>query len=207
VVRLRSAVYRDRQTSRAYPAAVCFANMPLPTLEYRTQTLLKIQEQRTRLVRAYAISSWSYSFTGFFYLFARSRLPASYCTTPLMGGAVFGSLLVLQGIFSYINDAVTTFGGIVWPGRRFYLTCDRICAVTNFLTTLGCIWTWPSTGKDDARYIVSMALGCTCVVAFPVSRFCELTGRMLPFLCWHAIWHYVPNVLAVIWMSLSILTQ
>lgn len=178
--------------------------MPLPTLKDRTRTLLKIQEQRPLLVRFYAISSWSYSFTGFFYLFAQSTIQREYRTTPLMDGMVFGWLLVIQGIFSYINDAITTFGGVVRPSRVFWLTCDRALAITNFLTALSVIYAWPSTGPDDARYGISLALGLACIISFPASRLCELTGRMLPFLCWHAIWHYVPNILAVLWMSLSI---
>ena len=176
---------------------------PLPSLEFRTHALAKLEVQRPRLVGLYAMSCWAYSVTGLFYLSCLPRLPDGFATTPLMGGVAFGCLLTVQGALSYCNDALVTLGRPLWPNRTFWVTCDRLCAWTLMLTTFGCVATWPAAGPGDVRNYISAALAITCIVAYPSSKTCEVTGRMTSFLVWHSVWHYIPNVLAIAWIGMS----
>ena len=139
--------------------------MPLATLEYRTQTLVKLSRQRPLLVRFYALSSWSYSVTGIFYLACYHRLQPAYQTTPVISGFAFGIMLCLQGLCSHCNDAVTTLGYELWPHRLLYLYCDRLSAATLLITayTLAA-GGWPSSGASDPRYPIGLALAATCTI-------------------------------------------
>ena len=120
-----------------------------------------------------AASCWSYSLTGIFYLYVPPTLQSGYDTTPMMSGMLFGCLLMLQGCLSYCNDGLVTLGRPLYPGRDFWMICDRICAWTLMVNVFGCVLTWPSAEGDDARKPISLALAATCIVSYPASKTCE----------------------------------
>ena len=184
-------------------ATVFLGGKPLPTVEQRTKWLQMIEKKRPKLVGFYALSCWMYSVTGLFYLYVLPKLQPGYETTPLMSGTLFGCLLTLQGALSYANDGLVTLGRPLKPNRMFWVISDRLCAWTLMLTTFGCVATWPSAGPGDARNYVSAALAVTCIIAYPSSKTCEVTGRMMSFLIWHSIWHYVPCALAIVWIGMG----
>eukprot|EP00326_Haptolina_ericina_P035041 CAMPEP_0181246156 /NCGR_PEP_ID=MMETSP1096-20121128/43852_1 /TAXON_ID=156174 ORGANISM="Chrysochromulina ericina, Strain CCMP281" /NCGR_SAMPLE_ID=MMETSP1096 /ASSEMBLY_ACC=CAM_ASM_000453 /LENGTH=124 /DNA_ID=CAMNT_0023342971 /DNA_START=124 /DNA_END=498 /DNA_ORIENTATION=- len=116
-----------------------------------------------------------------------------------MSGTAFGALLVVQGVVSYVNDAVVTMGKHVAPSRTFWTIADRCLAWLLMITTVSMAITWPSCGERAS--LVSAALVAVCAVSYPCSKYCEIRGFMRPFLVWHSIWHYVPNILAVTWIG------
>ena len=110
-------------------------------------------------------------------------------------------------VSNYVNNedpVIATLGRPLSPGRNFWTWGDRLCAWTLMLTTFACVLTWPSAGPGDPRNYVSAALALTCIVAYPSSKTCEVTGRMESFLYWHSVWHYMPCALAIVWFYLSI---
>lgn len=172
----------------------------LATLEYRTSTLQKLQRTRPQLVSIYALSCWMYSVTGVWYLCVLPKLQPGQQTTALMSGHAFGLLLILQGASSYANDALVTLGKHVYPGRLFWTIADRCLAWLLMITTVANVFTWPACGLFAQR--VSVTLVVVCVFSYPSSKFCEIRGWMEPFLVCHSIWHYVPNILAIIWIGM-----
>ncbi|KAL3903203.1 MAG: hypothetical protein SGPRY_011771 [Prymnesium sp.] len=170
------------------------------SLEYRTATLRRLEADYPLAVGTYALSSWMYSLAGLIYLYLLPFLPPTHQTTPLLSGRMFGTLLVVQGACSFIHDGRITLGKPFPPGRHFWLLFDRCLAWLLMLTVVGNALVWPSCSK--ATRGVSVALVLTCGVTYPSSKYCEVRGWMRSFLVLHSLWHYVPNLLAIIWISL-----
>jgi hypothetical protein len=143
----------------------------LATLEYRTATLQKLEVSHPTLVQTYKLSCLSYSVSGLWYLYCLHFLSPALCTTPVMSGTAFGALLVVQGVVSYVNDAVVTMGKHVAPSRTFWTIADRCLAWLLMITTVSMAITWPSCGERAS--LVSAALVAVCAVSYPCSKYCE----------------------------------
>ena len=104
-------------------------------------------------------------------------MPPGFHSPPNMGGALFGSLLIAQGFFSYVNDAICTLGTPApLPAhlpRSFWLSAERMLAWINMIATVSAAATWPAAANAESASVVSAALVLTCAVAYPTSKTLE----------------------------------
>jgi len=189
-------------------AAVPRSGWVLVDKQARTRMLQKLEKTMPSRIRLYCLSCWAYTLTGAWYLWALPLMPPVCQSSALMSGRMFGGLLVLQGFFSYMNDAVCTLGKDGYLTWATWEALDRLLAWTLMVNTVCTAMVW---GQGDAsggerahraRLLVSASLVASCAVAYPMSKAYELQGKMDRFLLWHSIWHFVPNLLAVLWMAL-----
>ena len=105
-----------------------------------------------------------------------------------------------QGLLSFLNDAVVTFGYHVAPGRTFWVVADRCCACCLTGNAIGTAYIWSLSAQDRTPRWLPLALVLSFVFYLPSKAF-ELAGDMRTFLLVHSIWHYLPNTLAILWLS------
>jgi len=174
----------------------------------RTRALQKLEKTMPARVGLYCASCWAYTLTGVWYLWAMPAMPPVCQSSAFMSGYMFGALLILQGFFSYMNDAVCTLGKDGYFSWATWEMMDRFLAWTLMINTVGTARLWGQgdsaggEGAHTARLMVSCALVASCAISYPTSKAYELLGKMPQFLLWHSIWHIVPNVFAVLWMAL-----
>ena len=198
-----------KSTSRGDDGAA-FCGFSVPTRAERVARLRTLESTRPGLVRVYRLSCFAYSLTGVIYYWNLGVLPDELRATFLMNGEAFCACLVIQGFLSYINDALGTFDLPTPPllSRQTWNYLDRVVASTltaNAVTT-ALQWTQSTANAgipDHANPLARHAALAMCFsfVSFAPSRFCEISGRMVPFLVWHSVWHYAPNLFAVTWLT------
>lgn len=189
----------------------------------RTRLLQKLSHTMPLRLSLYKSSCWAYSLTGLYLLLSLPSMPPLCHQSGMLPSWAFGGLLVVQGFLSYMNDAVCTLGRPTYFGWPFWEAADRFLAWVLMLNTVLTARLWGEVGSGggaeeggpaagnptagrmaDARLAVSAALVCSCAVCYPVSKGYELMGKMPQFLLWHSAWHLVPNLLAILWMSMLI---
>ena len=178
--------------------------MRVATMKERVAGLRRLETTAPGLCRIYFLSCWAYSVTGICLILCQDHMPPLCRSTGLTSLRTFGLMLILQGPCSYANDAVATFGYPVLGGDRLVVYVDRAVAWLNVVNMIGAVLNFPSNGGDHAglRLVVGVLLVAVCAVAYPTSKSYEISGQMRGFLAWHSVWHYVPNALALIWVSL-----
>ena len=179
--------------------------MHYATMQQRLAGLRRLETTAPGLCRMYFMSCWAYSVTGLCLVLCQDAMPPLCRSTGLTSLRTYGLMLMLQGPVSYANDAVATFGYPVPGGnQQLIVYLDRAVAWANVVNMVGAVLTFPNHGGEHAglRLVVGIMLLAVCAVAYPTSKSYEISGQMRGFLAWHSVWHYVPNALALIWVSL-----
>ena len=173
----------------------------LPSVQERTRRLKVLQAFTPVLVYLYKLSCLAYCASGGFYLWRLPHLPPAYRSTPLCSGPLMALLLILQGCCSFTHDALYTFGRrsfLGLPLGPWLSWADRALATTLTFNAVGLALTWP-----PGHTAIAAAMVASLLLTFPTSRYYELTGDMQPFLVWHSLWHYLPNLFAILWLGLA----
>ena len=175
--------------------------------QHRMQTLWQLERSRPRLVGLYRASCWMYSLLGIIYWGTLPYLPPDFQQTALMGGKPFAVCLLLQGLLSYINDALCTFGHSPPGPPKMWNVFDRTMAITLTAVSVLTSGAWASSTQGRAPSWLGSALCCSFLFFLP-SRVCEISGRMTAFLILHSLWHYLPCAFAALWMvTCAVLNQ
>jgi len=172
------------------------------TMEWRQRQLVAFETTRPALVFVYRASCWAYSLVGITYAVCLPRLPSDFQNTAIMSGRAFAACLVIQGVLSFVNDAICTFGYQMPGPRELWLIADRLVATSLTVNAIATARVWGASDQSGAPKELAIALVLSFAFFIP-SRFSEITGRMQSFLFFHSCWHCLPCVFASSWIILS----
>jgi hypothetical protein len=176
-------------------------NSDTTTSRLRPPQFLELEGRRPVLSSVYDTSCWSYSVVGMVLLKYRTRLPFGGRALPVVSGALFGSMLCVQGFFSYANDVLVmrNRSELLSSQQPAVVWGDRILATTNSVCALGCARSWPA-GPPVQRLLRNALVGS--LLFFPASKAFEEAGRIEEYMYCHSGWHYAPTGLGILYIAL-----